>query len=635
MAKQDEISSTEKLLELIRNNEPAQETEPTAPSTIKSKASAQSRVKKGFRSTVPRVKAATIGVDIGYDDLKLVRTHKVSNQKRELLDFLRVPFEPEIYPGHPDFYKFLKKTLSRFCGSSKNLDIWSCISSARVELRYLRMPKVPQKQLANAVYWSHKKVAPYKDEGAVFDFEILGDVVEDGVTKTAAVSFTAPEKEIQLHKTLFAKSGFPLQGITIVPFSFQNILRSHWLRPNVHTISCLYIGRDWSRIDIYSGENLVLSRGIKAGIKTMNEAMRGELTESDASGGLEIVPETIDAQELQLQKTQPDQPKFDTEKAQKIFFGLIHDISPKAEEHAKLQPEEEEIFRMILPALKRLVQQVERTFDHYTANFDNRRVEKIFISSTVRPHRRIVDYIGDELGLPRETFDPFITDPGFLENVTIPSSEAERGSYAPAIGMALSSNSHTPNFLFTYKEKEKAARSRFTNKVTMAAALVLLGLCIGIFGWQNNVIDQKMFEISRLKNKLESYSVTVDQKEILNLVDKNKEKNEEFRRFSRKYLGMVALTEISNLTPSNVRLNSIYILLDNDTDKEGTASTSKNVILEGIILGDRPTMEATLAGYLIQLSGSPLFKQPVINQKEPGFFMNKEVLRFTAQLKLT
>jgi Tfp pilus assembly PilM family ATPase len=581
------------------------------------------------------MKAAAVGVDIGYDDLKMVKIHSASNTKHELLDFLRVPFEPDIHPGHPDFYKFLKKNLNRFCGSSKNLELWSCISSARVELRYLRIPKVPQKQLSNAVYWSHKKVAPYKDEGAIFDFEILGDVVEEGSTKTAAVSFIAPEKEILFHKNLFVKSGYPLKGITIVPFSFQNILRRRWIRSKVETISCLYVGRDWSRIDIYSGDDLVISRGIKAGIKTMNEAMRGEIVESDSGSRLEIDPELIDSPERKRQKTLPAGPKFDTEKAQKIFFGLIHDISPKTEEHIKLQPEEEEIFRMILPALKRLVQQVERTFDHYSANFDRRRVEKIYISSTVRPHRRIVDYIGDELGLPRETFDPFVTDPDFLENVTTPPSEAERGSYAPAIGMALSSNSQTPNFLFNYKAKDKAARSRFANKVTLVAAFILLGLCIGIYGWQSHVIDQKMFELSRLKSKLDSFNTPVDQKTILSLVEKNKEKNAEFLEFSRKYLGMVVLTEISNLTPSNVRLNSIYILLDGDASNGGKAPTTKEVILEGIILGDRTTMEATLAGFLIQLSGSPLFKQPVINQKEPGFFMDKEILRFTAQLKLT
>ena len=636
MAKQDEISSTEKLLELIRNNKRTQDLGPSAPPDIGSKEPISSRVKSSAkkRSTSSR-KSATVGIDIGYEDLKLVKIHNPSNQKHELLDYLRVPFETDIHPGHPDFYKFLKKNLNRFCGSQKNLEIWSCISSARVELRYLRIPKVPQKQLSNAIYWSHKKVAPYNDEGAIFDFEILGDVVEEGSTKTAIVSFTAPQKEILFHKDLFSKSGFPLKGITIVPFSFQNMLRSRWIPTKVNTISCLYIGRDWSRIDIYSGDNLVLSRGIKAGIKTMNEAMRGEITELESDNTLEILPEMLEPSEAKQQKTKPTRPKFDTEKAQKIFFGLIHDISPKEEESTQLQPEEEKIFRMVLPALKRLVQQVERTFDHYASNFSDRRVEKIYISSTVRPHRRIVDYIGDELGLPRETFDPFVTDPDFIDNVSTPSSEAERGSYAPAIGMALSSNSQTPNFLFTYKEKEKDARSRFINKVTMVAAFILLGLCIGLYGWQNHIIDKKMFEISRLQGKLSSFQMPVDQKVILNLVDKNKEKNAEFREFSRKYLGMVVLTEISNITPSNVRLNSIYVLLDSDSVKGGKTSASKNLILEGIILGDRTTMEATLAGYLIQLSGSPLFTQPVINQKEPGFFMDKEVLRFTAQLKLT
>jgi hypothetical protein len=86
------------------------------------------------------------------------------------------------------------------------------------------------------------------------------------------------------------------------------------------------------------------------------------------------------------------------------------------------------------------------------------------------------------------------------------------------------------------------------------------------------------------------------------------------------------------MTPTNIRLTGISVRL---TDKTGGKETpQKNVILEGVVLGDRTVFDSALAGYLIQLSGSPLFKQPVINQKEPGFFNDKEVLRFTAQLKL-
>ncbi len=627
MTKQDDISSTEKLLDLIRNqaHAPTRVDPPTAQSI-------STRISGGLKSTVSLKKATTVGVDIGYDDLKLVKVNNASHQKHDLIDYLRVPFESDLHPGHPEFAKFLRKNLSLFCGSSKSLRLWSCISSARVELRYLRIPKVAQKQLANAVYWSYKKVAPYKENEAIFDFEILGEVVDDGTPKYAAVAFTAPEKEIQFHKNLFSKSGFPLTGISIVPFAFQNLLRTGWVTSGAKTISSLYIGRDWSRIDIFSGGNLVLTRGIKAGIKTMHEAMRGELLENDVGGSIDITPEMMASAEMKPQEQEDGRPKFDTEKAQRIFFGLLYDVSPKTDASFALQPEEEEIFRMILPALKRLVQQVERTFDHYAANFDNERVGKLYISSTVRPHRRIVDYIGDELGLPRETLDPFVTAPGYLGRLEAPLSEAERGSYAPAIGMALSSNSQTPNFLYTYRAKAKAARTQLFNKVTAVAALVLLAICAGLFSWQNRLIDQKRGAIERLQNQLGAYRVPVDQNLILTLVEKTKNKNQELLEFSRKYVGVVALTEISNLTPAHIRLTSISVrFADRPAAKE---APQKNVVLEGIVLGDRTAFESALAGYLIQLSGSPLFKQPVINQKEPGFLKDKEVLRFTAQLKL-
>ena len=634
MAKTDEISSTEKLLDLIRDNKHSPP-ETAAPAARKTKLR---QLKSRFRNAVSLKKPTTIGIDIGYDEIKMVKMRNISQQKHEMLDFTRIPYEPDIHPDHPDFPKFLKKSLSRFCGSGKNLELWSNISSARVELRYLRIPKVPAKQIANAVYWSHKKVAPYNESESVFDFAVLGDLVEDGSPKIAAVSFTAPSQDIQYHNGLFSKSGYALKGISIVPFAIQNLLSTGWIQPEVKTVSCLYIGRDWSRIDIFSDGRLMLSRGIKAGIKTMNEAMRGELVdaEPEENGTIELPLELFDSGEI-LKPSKPKEPprsKFDTEKAQQIFFGLIHDASTDAERSQELRPEEEEVFKMILPALERLVQQVERTFEHYTQNFEGQRVEKIYVSSGIRPHRRIVDFIGDQLGLPRETFDPFATFPEFLKDVgTGPASDAERGAFTPAVGMSLSDNSRTPNFLFTYKEKAKASRSRMLNKVTTITFVVLMAICVAIYGWQETTVSRKKTELAQLKKQLEGYKTTVDQKLILDLVEQTKHKNEEFREFSRKYMGVVVLSEISNLTPSNIRLTGINVKLSTVPGEE-QAAESKSLVLQGIILGTRMEMETSLAGYLLNLSNSPLFDEPVINQKEVGYYYDKEVMRFTAQLKL-
>jgi hypothetical protein len=271
--------------------------------------------------------------------------------------------------------------------------------------------------------------------------------------------------------------------------------------------------------------------------------------------------------------------------------------------------------------------------EHYAANIENERVEKIFISSGIRPHRRIVDYIGDELGLPRETFDPFTTDAQFLGDVTGPVSDAERGSYAPAMGMALSDNAHTPNFLHTFKEKAKAARNRLYNKIFMICLALVMAGCVGFYLWQGTVIDSKRMDVSQLKGRLNTFKMRVDQNLILKLVEKTRQKNEEFKEFSRKYMGLVVLTEISNRTPSNVRLTNISVQVSGNPINTGE-TVQKQLKLEGIVLGDRLTMESSLASYLLELSDSPLFEKPAINNKEMGFFYDKEVLKFDAQLNL-
>ena len=631
MAKQNEISSTEKLLELIRNNSRPNQ---GAASAQKSKIPFFQRLRSHLQAAMSIQKSVTIGVDIGYSEIKLVKMVNLGHHRYELRDYTHILFDPGINPDHADFPLFLKQHLTRFRGSSKKAAIWGNISSARVEMRYLKIPKVAPKQIPKVVYWSHKKIAPYKEGEAVFDYEVLRERIEDGSPKYDVISITAPRAEIEHFKSIFTKSGFPLSGISIVPFAFQNLFRTGWIQTEVKTVSSLYIGRDWSRIDIFSAGNLVLSRGIKAGITTMNEAMRGEIGDQQPEeNGIQLPDDFLETTTSTPEPAGSARAKIDTDKAQKIFFGLVHDASPEAASDPALGPEEEEIFNMILPALERLVQQVERTFEHYAANIEKERVEKIFISSGIRPHRRIVDYIGDELGLPRETFDPFTTEPRFLGDVAGPASDAERQSFAPALGMALSNNDHTPNFLHTFKEKAKAARSRLFRRIFMGCFLAIMVSCVGYYMWQGTVIDNKKGDVARLRSQLKSYKTLVDQQLILDLVEKTKQKNEEFREFSRKYMGLVVLTEVSNRTPPNVRLTSISVQVSGNPINNGQ-EVQKHLKLEGIVLGDRLAMEASLAGYLLKLNDSPLFDKPAINTKEMGYFYDKEVLKFDAQLKL-
>ena len=635
MVKQDEISSTERLLELIRT----ENEEESADSGSSAKGSS-GRLKSIFRSSISFKKNVTVGVDIGYDDLKMVKLKRISDQHYEMLEYARVPFDLEIPRENPDFYQFLRPTLTEFFGLSRAIDIWCTISSARVETRQFRIPKVAARQLPNAIYWSYQKEAVFNEKEKVFDFEILGEVQDEQSVKTDVLAYTAPVDEVLNLRDMFAKAGFPLTGISIVPFAFQTLLRSHRVEAaSDANVSSLYIGRDWSRIDIFAGGNLMLSRGIKAGVRTMMEALRKEMESSSKGLSLVKAPDE-DVGRIRAVKRKK---RLDLELAQKYFFGYVQGATPQGEAGKQLSINEGKIFGMIQPALERLVRQVERTVRHYALNYENARISKIYISSGVSPHQRILSYIAEELGMATEVLNPFSDGANFLPHVPVPDSLSEQSAFAPAMGMALADNSRTPNFLHTYKDKRKAVRNQLLNRSLFAAFVLLMAVCVGISFWQERKIDAKDAQKIRLQRHLEAYNLRVDQNLILKLVEDIRVKNRADRAIGKKYLNLAVIGEVVKLTPSNVRLLSISTQLGPLAKKQQKEAKKKKrkaeplpkvVILKGIVKGTRLSLESALAGYLMELKNSPLFDQPTINKKSFEFSGNDEVLLFTAKLNL-
>ncbi|MCP4631009.1 MAG: pilus assembly protein PilM [bacterium] len=625
MKKRDEISSTEQLLDLIRDDSSREHSDFDRSAQKKM----GPRLKGAFKYSVPFKKTISVGVDLGHDDLKLIKINRISDQKYEMLEYARVPFEADISRENSQFYQFLRSVLASFCGSLKNQEIWCTIPSARVETRQLRIPKVSQKQIANTAYWSYQKLSSFNEKEKLFDFELLGEVDEGKTTKIDVMAYTALQAEIKDLKDLFNKAGFPLTGISIVPFAFQTLLRAGRIETQETHVSSLYIGRDWSRIDIFSEGNLMLSRGIKAGVKTMIEALRTEIEGNLFELSIAKSP-TKDTAGIKAIKKKL---KYELDHANQLFFGIIHANSPSAMDDRQRLLKEDKIFKMILPALERLIRQVERTIRHFSLNYDNSRVGKIFISSGVNPHNRIIEYIGEELGISTATINPFVDSSNFVSLTPGPELLSEQNAFVPAMGMALSSNSLTPNFLYTYKDKQITARSQRINRGVIVGFFLVMVLCVGVSFWQKSVLEKKEYQKRLFQQQLESISVQVDQNLVLKLVDDIQSKNREIQLIGQKYFGLAVVSEITDLTPENVRLISLAAHLGGDpADKE--PKKVRELVLNGIVKGDRMILDSTLAGYLLQLKNSPLFDKPTINKKSFEQNEDVEVLKFTARLKL-
>jgi type IV pilus assembly protein PilM len=628
LAKHDEISSTEKLLDLIRSNHTSPDNNSNTLDPPQSK-----KLRKSISTKIiPFKRSITVGVDIGHYDLKMVKVTQYSDKQWKLMDYMKIPFEPPITKEGSEFPDFLKSTLTKFCGRSKRIKIWTLMSSAHAEIHHLRIPKVGTKKIANAVYWTLKKETSFKENDTILDFEVHGDVMEKGIPKIAVMVYAAPKEEVEKVKNLFSKTGFNLTGLSIAQFAYQNLFRTKWIPTAEETIANLYIGKERSRIDIFSSGNLAFTRGIKTGMNSIIESFIEGFNEGKKGELLKEI-EMLEGENTSTPKSFEKERPVNIDEARKILLSLSPDSPPLTEEDAGFQLKEEEIFEMTIPAVERLIRQIERTFEHYIITLENERIDKIFISGGINTYKPLINYIGDQLGLAGDIIDPLAPGNPFLDGISSPNSVSDRISFAPAVGMAVSDNSHTPNLIFTYKDKEKLASIRHINRGIFAAFIFIIAGCMAIFQWQGHIEELKKAKIAQLHKEVSQYIPKVDQKILMLMASKYKRKQKDLKEYSMKYLGMAIIKDLSMRTPSNIRLLSITANFGGIAENKRN-TTPKILEVDGIILGNRESLESSLAGYLTKLDDSAIFSQLSIIKSGLEVYEEREVLHFVLNIQL-
>jgi hypothetical protein len=242
--------------------------------------------------------------------------------------------------------------------------------------------------------------------------------------------------------------------------------------------------------------------------------------------------------------------------------------------------------------------------------------------------------------------DPF--DPGtdFWEDTSPPSSLSDRLAYTAALGLALSSNSRTPNLIYTYRDKELEARVASINRGVFIAFMLTISLLSAFYLWQGRMMESNQRKLADLEQQLAQYKPLVDQNLVVQTASKVKAQNQVLKEQCKDYLAVAVLSDLSALTPSNIRLTGVVMDLGRaqpDTTKgqqksqgkEQAQGSGKSVVVEGVVVGDRQSMEASLAQYLMKLGGSPIFVDPGVHSSVVESYDEEgEVLRFTLKMGL-
>jgi Tfp pilus assembly PilM family ATPase len=613
-----EVSSTEKLLDVIRDKKTSDEfiEASDSPPLIKTDKFLSSKV---FQDS----EAISVGVDIGYRELRFVKVAQTTDNQWKLLAYRSVPFRTDAPKGTPEFANFLMSELAEFRGSAKKFNLWANMSSAQVEVASIRIPKLPKRQIENAIYWTARKTMSFNEKDFVFDYEVEGDVVENGVTKLAAMVYAAPRQEVQEIEELFAGIGYPLDGLTIVPFGIQNLFRTKWMLSFDETVATLYIGRGWSRIDIFSKGNLVMTRGIKTGMNSMIQELMEGYNESMSA----TVPEQSNDDLILQPDSREESLLMKMEEARELMSSLSPDSPTDEDIRTRFGLDEEAIKILIKPAMDRLVRQIDRTFRYYTVTLGNEKIRAIYVSTATNVYLPVVDYIGEDLGIQRDVLDPLKPENPFVDKITSGLSLSERVAFGPALGVALSDTSRTPNLLFTYKDKKKESNITQSNRAIILSLLIVMLLCVGGLFLLVNMANNKKDVLAQLEQKWKQ-DIQVDEKVIPLFVNKIEQDRKHVKEYSRRYMALAAIGELSALTPSSIRLLRVTARIDSSALNSTGKREGGRVLLEGIVSGDLNSLEDHLVGYILTLQSSPMFTQAKLNKSTIESTESGEVLRF-------
>ena len=669
MTAQKDIQATEKLLEVIRNpkTDPGPKPEPATT--------------QRFSKLKNKKKQILIGVEI---DGHTVRLAAISHaEPYRLLGYQQVSLP--ITRDKESLGAALAPVLRKFCAPFPKKKLWHVMDGNNIDPLYCEIPHVEPKKLDSVAFLAAQKEKKIDTSTHIFDYHILGEKTEGEVKKYRVLAYTVPKKEVEEWKTFFRKIGYSLEGITISTFCLQNMLQTKWIdAPAEGSAAHIFIDEDRSRIDIFHNKSLVFSRDVKTGLNSLLSEIQSSFqpapqAETDVTNGsfnleLQVAPEALGgSQDLTLQQ------------AKEVLQAQMVEGQPLPPDHPGSTLDAEQVLNFVRPAIDRLLRQLQRTVSHYNNTMALNPVEKIFITGTMSLYLPLLAYLQEEFGLDIEACDPFQDAAGHLKTIRPPATITQRVLFLPVIGLALSTNPDTPNFLYTYKDKNEEKKLTKIRKGILATGcltfFLFLGLNIAAFiylsGKQTHLasLNENCLKLESkaraIEDQISSTDPNVDLSNIRQLAEKINLLNSYLEYSAKRYAPVAVFSELLTLTPEGISIHkALYSSSENPVslvyksykgsvqsnpetkkftspfgffDIEDNASKSQSIpskntnfiLLDGIITTQEQDKNLYLSVYKMILNNSPLFEVIEVeknSQITPGIGNS---LYFTLAIKVT
>lgn len=560
----------------------------------------------------------SVGLDIGASSIKVMEL-KETGSGIEALHFALKEFPPELQGRErSDPYRMagLVGELLREAGikRTRRRQVTAVVSGPEVGIRRITLPRIPKKELLEALKWEGKKYFPFPLDRAILDYYSLGEVTEGDVKKLNLMVVAARQETVNQELSILNSARLKTKGIEVVPFALWNILNKTYLLNEEQNIALLDMGAEEVNICIFKGPVLQFTREIFTGSSTLTQALAATLPPEAGLQG---------AEEL------------------KRRHGISQETLPGGEGG-------ESFFTVLRPVLDKMLVEVERSFDFYRTQFHEKTIDRILISGGGAELKGLPEFMENSLGIPVEVFNPFLT-PGW--RIKVSPSEGPEGlspRMVVAAGLALS-QAREINLLPPEIQRAKKERQGKLFLFVVLPVLITL-LLFGLYYRQSSLRIRYEAELAQRKGQWNGLSPQLEKIRQLEAIKADLENR---KRLHPSLLNLYppfssVLKEIGQKFPENATIVGISIEKSTLTPKnlsqgrsddqksppETPSKETKSLRLKGIIFGANENVLFTLARLLADLENSPYLDGVKLVSAEEDHTYNRAGVSFELLCRL-
>lgn len=551
-----------------------------------------------------------VGVEIAYNSIYMVRFKKSPGGEASFVDCYDFEFDPSLSIKSSAFVSVLKAGLKSFCSSSKGIEIWASPLLDQARLHHIKMPPVSQNRLPGAVFWALQREEPFLEKETVVDFQIEKKAASGSNLEITGV--LTERSGIEELEQLFAQAGYPLTGIGLPLLAIRNLVNLRSLDDKSAPVLICQVGQLSTSVSVLLDQRLVFSRNISTGLQSLADTVVQEL---------DPMPTKEEATALILK------------------LGVENDVLCSEDQELN-----EKIIRILTPVLERVSRQIERTIEYYQSNFDSEPIETIFLGGITLSQGQLFRFLSSQLSSNVVSVDPFDSLEAHSES-SFPENHGDRIAFGTAFGLALEAG-QSINLGHTYKARQNEARYR---KIATTSTLALMILAIAatlFFYWKKLQLSDLHAESVALEKSLSVFDPQLSEASIMQVVTDVRLLQERRKAATKRYETIAILSEITNLTPQQISILQMSASMEGtmtffDTTSEEKSKISKSaettgvLFIEGIVSGERTSLETSLTIYVARLEQSDLFRAVEVKSTELLETTGKLVLNFTLSVNLT